>query len=156
MAPLPDHFTDWLNTHLDGFDAVLGLCFLEAGPERMVAEMTVGPQHTQPFGLVHGGVYAALIETLCSAGGAITVLDRGLTVVGLDNHTSFHRATRAGAQLVGTATPIKTGRRTQLWRADIVDEAARLVASGQVRLMVVDPQADLGGATLLGEATAPS
>ncbi|MCB9523962.1 MAG: PaaI family thioesterase [Myxococcales bacterium] len=142
-APDTAQITAWLNARLAGFDAHMGLRFVDAGPARVVARVELGPQHRQPFGLVHGGLYAAVIEAICSTGGGVAVFAQGRTVVGLDNHTSFHRAARPGV-ITATATPVKVGRRTHLWRAEILDSADRLVATGQVRLMVVDPKADLG------------
>jgi uncharacterized protein (TIGR00369 family) len=65
-------------------------------------------------------------------------------VVGVDNHTSFLRAQRTGT-LRATARPLVQGRRTQLWEANVVNEAGELVATGRVRLVGVEMGSSLGG-----------
>ena len=90
------------------------------------------PDLHQPFGLVHGGVYATLAETAASVAGASWFGDRG-KVVGVSNHTDFLRAVREGG-LRAEATPLSRGRTTQLWQVEISDDRGRLVAHAKVRL----------------------
>jgi len=71
----------------------------------------------------------------------------GKTVVGLENHTSFIRAVREGV-LRGTARPLTRGRRTQVWEVSIADAKGALVATGRVRLLVIEPDASVAGAAL--------
>ena len=85
----------------------------------------------QPYGIVHGGVHAAIIETLASLGAAAW-FEQG-QVVGVSNQTDFLRAVREG-RLQAVATPIHRGRLQQLWQVEIRDGTERLVARGQVRL----------------------
>lgn len=115
-----------------GLDSALGLQVDEAGPDRVVMSCTIGPQHLQPYGIVHGGVYCSIVEGSASMGAAIWFGDRG-TVVGVANHTNFLRAAREG-RLVATATPIHRGRSQQLWLVEINDAQQRSVARGEVRL----------------------
>lgn len=109
--------------------------------ELVELEFTVGPQHLQPYGLVHGGVHCGVVESVCSYGAALAAQERGLSgaVVGLENHTSFLRVAREGARLRCRGVPISRGRTTQLWEATIRDEADRVVATGRVRLLTVVP-----------------
>jgi 1,4-dihydroxy-2-naphthoyl-CoA hydrolase len=107
----------------------------------------VRPDHHQPHGIVHGGVHASIVESLASIGAALDAAEHGKSVVGLENHTSFVRAVREG-KLVGKAKPLTRGRRTQLWEATICDSAGALVATGRVRLLVLDPEATIAGAEL--------
>jgi uncharacterized protein (TIGR00369 family) len=116
-----------------GLDNALGFTFDEATADRCVLSWTVGPQHLQLYGIVHGGVHCAAVETSASVGAALWFLDRG-RVVGVSNHTNFLRATREGERLVATATPIHRGRSQQLWQVEVTDSAQRLVARGEVRL----------------------
>ena len=127
-----------------GFNRELGLNFISASDSEVVAEIEVSEKHLQPMGIVHGGVYCALAETVCSVGAYLAVAPLGLLVVGVDNHTSFLRATRAGTLRV-TGKPITRGRRTQLWEASIKNERDELVATGRVRLLCVEAGANLGG-----------
>jgi 1,4-dihydroxy-2-naphthoyl-CoA hydrolase len=115
-----------------GLDAMLGVQFTEVGPDRVVATWRITPDQHQPFGIVHGGVYCALVESTASYGATVWWGERG-RVVGVSNHTDFLRAASDGI-MTATATPIHRGRSQQLWLVEIVDEQQRLVARGQVRL----------------------
>lgn len=116
-----------------GLDKTLGFTVDEASGDRVVLSWTVAELHLQPYGIVHGGVHCAAVETGASLGAALWFADRG-QVVGVSNHTSFLRASRTGDRLVATATPIHRGRSQQLWLVEIVDDAQRQVARGEVRL----------------------
>jgi uncharacterized protein (TIGR00369 family) len=115
-----------------GLDAALGFAVDEAGPDRVVMSWDVGHQHRQPHGIVHGGVYCAVVEGAASRGAALWLGDRG-RIVGVVNNTNFLRPVSSG-HLVATATPVHRGRRQQLWQVAIVDEQDKLVARGEVRL----------------------
>ena len=113
----------------------LGIRFEEASGDRVVLACPVTPALFQPYGLVHGGVHAALAETAASVGGALWFGDQG-KVVGVSNHTDFLRAVTDG-RLRAEATPLARGRTTQLWQVEIRDEQHRLVAHAKVRLQNV-------------------
>ena len=115
-----------------GLNETLGFELLEAGADRVVLGWRVGPQHLQPYGIVHGGVYCAAIETAASVGAALWFDERG-KVVGVNNNTNFLRAAREG-RLTATATPLHRGRSQQLWQVEITDEAGKVTARGEVRL----------------------
>lgn len=133
-----------LNARRGGFNELVGLRFIRASRDEVVAELELGPQHAQPYGIVHGGLYATMVETLCSSGAALHILESGEGVVGLENSTSFLRAARGGT-LTGRATPLKTGRRSHVWRAEIRDETDRVLATGQVRLIVLEEGSQVAG-----------
>ena len=122
----------------DGWARGMGVTYRVATAERVEAEWTVDARHLQPHGIVHGGVHCGVIESVCSVGAAVAAAERGHrgAVVGLDNHTSFIRAVRAGARLVAVARPVTRGSTTQLWEAEI-REGETLVATGRVRLLAV-------------------
>jgi 1,4-dihydroxy-2-naphthoyl-CoA hydrolase len=122
----------------------MGVRFTTVTVDEVIAEWTVGPEHLQAYGIVHGGVYAGVIETLASVGAAMNAMSRGQSVVGLENNTSFLHAVREGT-LTGRATPIVRGRRTHVWEATIKDASGRLVATGRVRLLALEADAKLGG-----------
>ena len=128
-----------------GFGKHLGLHFVSAAADEVIVEMPVEDHHLQPMGIVHGGVYCALVETVCSVGAHLYAQQEGRLVVGVDNSTSFLRATREGRLRV-RGVPLAQGRKTQLWEARVEDAEGRLVASGRVRLLCLDPGAPLGGA----------
>ncbi len=144
MDAFPDNVLDLINANLGGFNNTLGLHFTKAAPDEYVAEIEITDRHLQPYGLVHGGVYAGMIETLCSTGAAMTVWGENKNTVGLENNTSFLKAVRGG-RLRCTARPLVLGKRSHVWEASIHDDRGRLVAAGRVRLMVLDPGAAVAG-----------
>ncbi|MFN2591546.1 MAG: PaaI family thioesterase [Candidatus Dormibacteria bacterium] len=105
----------------------------------MRAHLDVEDRHTQPAGLVHGGVYCAIVETLASVGASLTAGADGRVAVGLENHTSFLRPVRQGT-LDAVAHPVNRGRLTHLWEVLISDDRRRPVARGSLRLAILDPQ----------------
>ena len=119
-------------TGMGPFATYLGLELTEATGERVSATWTARPELHQPYGIVHGGAYCGVVETLASIGGAIWYGDRG-NVVGVNNNTDFYRATTEG-RLASTATPLHQGRSSQVWVVTTEDDRGRLVARGQVRL----------------------
>lgn len=140
----PEELAELLNGARSGFDAALGLRFVRIADDEIVAELDVGPQHHQPHGIVHGGVYAAMVETVASVGAGLDAMKRGLSAVGLENRTSFLHALREGT-VRATARPLTRGRRTQVWEVSIADASGRLCAAGSVRLLCIDPDQPLGG-----------
>lgn len=141
----PTDVTSMVNANLGGWNTAMNLRFVRATADEVVGELVVGPHHLQPYGIVHGGVHAGIIEAACSTGAAIVALARSQSVVGLENTTSFIAAVRGGTLQV-TATPITRGRRTQVWRAVVTTEDGRTCATGQVRLLCLDPDVELAGA----------
>ncbi len=115
-----------------GLNNTLGFELDEAGPDRVILAMTIGSQHLQPYGIVHGGAYCSMIEASASIGAALWFGDRG-KVVGVSNHTNFLRATGSG-RAIATATPIHRGRSQQLWLVEVTDADGRALARGEVRL----------------------
>jgi uncharacterized protein (TIGR00369 family) len=108
---------------------------VHASAERVEIALDVGPEHLQPHGIVHGGVYCGLVESVCSIGASLAA--QGAPVMGLENQTSFLRAVRAGA-LTAVGVPLHVGRTSQLWSAEVRDAEGRLVASGRLRLLKPD------------------
>lgn len=119
---------------------------VEATADRAVGRVVVGPHHFQPYGVVHGGVYCTLVETLASTGAALWAMDQGMVgCVGVHNSTDFLRATREGT-LIGEATPLHRGRTHQLWLVTVTRESdGKEVARGQVRLQNLTDAAAIGG-----------
>jgi uncharacterized protein (TIGR00369 family) len=115
-----------------GLTELLGMTFTEVTPDRVTLTWTVTPALHQPFGLVHGGVYCAAVESVASVGGMVSLAGTG-QVVGVSNQTDFLRPVEEGT-LTAVGTPVHRGRRQQLWAVEIRDEQDRLVSRGQVRL----------------------
>ena len=105
MSDPTEDFAPMLNAQRDGWNSAMELRYVRATLDEVTAEWTVGPQHLQAYGIVHGGVHSGVIETLASVGAALNAASRGQSIVGLENHTSFIRAVREGT-LRATARPI--------------------------------------------------
>jgi len=139
-----------MNELPEGWLQAMGITITRATQDEVRAELTVGQQHLQGYGIVHGGVHCGLIESLASIGAALYALPRGQSVVGLENNTSFVRAVRAGARLHAVATPVTRGRRTQVWESQVLDDEDKLVATGRVRLLCLDADQQLAGEQVKG------
>ena len=137
---MADMTLDWLNSRT-GWVKAMNIRFTAASGDEVRCEFDVEDLHMQPFGVVHGGVHAGVIETITSIGATMHVQAGGQTAVGLENSTSFIRAVKEG-RLFGVARPISRGRTNQLWEAWIRDEKERLVAQGRVRLQNISASPD--------------
>ena len=122
------------------FAHAVGLELDEVGPTRVVGHIDLGPEHHQPMGLVHGGVYCAAVEAAASVGAGLSAMERGLGVVGVNNNTHFVAGISEGRVTV-VAEPIVQGRTQQLWTVDIRRASdGRLVATGQLRVQNIEPR----------------
>jgi uncharacterized protein (TIGR00369 family) len=119
-------------------DGVLGLQVTDAGPEHASAHFEVTNTHRQAFGIVHGGVYAAVAEGLCSAATYVQVAQSGKIAVGSSNFTSFLRPVSEGI-VNAEARAIHTGRTTWVWECEFTNAAGKRCALSRVTLAVIDP-----------------
>jgi 1,4-dihydroxy-2-naphthoyl-CoA hydrolase len=115
----------------------LGFELEEISGTRVTGHIDLGPRLHTPWGIVHGGVYATVIESVASGGASVHVQDKGQVAVGLTNTTHFLRPVTAGRANV-EAVPLSQGRTQQLWRVDITDDNGKLIAHGEVRLQNVE------------------
>jgi uncharacterized protein (TIGR00369 family) len=127
-----------------GFDSTMGVRLVSASRDEVVVEYDIDERHRQPYGIVHGGMHCAVVETACSTGAGLDARARGYSVVGVENHTSFIRAVRSGRVTV-VAKPITRGRRSQVWEATSRDESGRIISTGRVRLLCLEPGTELDG-----------
>ena len=122
------------------FDKEIGLVFTELSPDRARAQLDVAPKLLQPMGIVHGGVYCSMVESMASVAAYTWLTAKGGgSVVGVNNNTDFLRAISSGT-VTAVSTPIHRGRRQQLWLITITDEDDRMVARGQVRLQNISSE----------------
>jgi uncharacterized protein (TIGR00369 family) len=116
------------------------LVYTEVTPDGSKAELEVKPTLLQPMGIVHGGVFCSVIESMASISAYVWLAEHGGGgVVGVNNNTDFLRATTSGT-LYGVSEPLHRGRRQQLWLVTIRDQRDRVVARGQVRLQNLEPE----------------
>jgi uncharacterized protein (TIGR00369 family) len=125
----------------NAFDALIGFVVDDDGVREVgncAGHLPVHPGVCQPMGIVHGGVYAAIAETLASMGTARAVMPDGKRALGMSNNTSFLRPVSEGT-VYGRARAIHRGRTTWVWDVDMRDEHDRLCATSRVTIAVRDP-----------------
>jgi len=147
MDEYPENIVEMINNLAGGFVKSIGLRFVKVTQDECVSEIQIGEKHFQPYGIVHGGVYAAMIETSCSVGAAMCVYAEGKSAVGLENSTSFLRAVRSGS-LRCTARPVLKGKRSHVWEAQVTDDRERLIATGRVRMIILEQGSEADGVTV--------
>jgi 1,4-dihydroxy-2-naphthoyl-CoA hydrolase len=123
-----------------GFDALYGLEVLSATDEEVRAQVRVRDELRQPAGLVHGGVFASIAESICSMATWFAVQEDGRTAQGLSNQTSFLRPIVDGT-IHALARRRHRGRTTWVWEVDITDDSDRLCALVRMTVAVRDQPA---------------
>ena len=116
-------------------DETLGFQLTELGPEVAHAHLELDERHRQTLGVVHGGVYAALAESLASHATAATVMADGDLALGLSNLTSFFRPV-SGGTIRAEATCLHRGRTTWVWDVRFTEDAGKLCATSRVTVAV--------------------
>lgn len=123
----------------------IGLVWGDFALDRVTAHLDCDARHHQPYGIVHGGVWCAVVESMASVGAALHAMTTGQVVVGVSNATDFLRAHRTG-RVDAVAQPVHVGRTQQLWQVVITRAAdGKPVARGQVRLQQLAADRDLAG-----------
>ena len=90
----------------------------------------------EPFGLLHGGASAALAETLGSIAGGIKVYPNNETVVGIEINANHLKSARDG-WVYGKATPIRIGKKIQVWNIEISNDSGDLICVSRLTLAVI-------------------
>jgi 1,4-dihydroxy-2-naphthoyl-CoA hydrolase len=121
----------------DGFDRLYGLEILDLNPDGARARVQVRDDLKQPFGLVHGGVFAAIAESLSSIATVVAVRDQGRIAMGLSNQTSFLRPITEGT-IHASAVAKHRGRTTWVWEVEMSDDAGRLCVLTRMTVAVRD------------------
>jgi 1,4-dihydroxy-2-naphthoyl-CoA hydrolase len=120
---------------LPGFDGLYGLRLLGYSDTEVRARVEVREELLQAAGLVHGGVYASMAESMASLATAIAVLPDGSVAMGLSNSTSFLRPVTAGS-VHAHAVRLHRGRTTWVWDVRFSDDAGRLCAVTRMTIAV--------------------
>lgn len=111
----------------------MGIRLVECSPERVVLTMPV-EGNTQPYGLLHGGANAVLVETAGSIGAGVHA-GPGMMVVGLDINVTHHRSATAGT-VTATAEPLSRGRTVTSYQVTVRDDEGRLLCTGRLTCLV--------------------
>jgi 1,4-dihydroxy-2-naphthoyl-CoA hydrolase len=104
----------------------IGIRFVEATKERVVAEIDVKPELMTTTGTVHGGTLMAFADTI-GAAGTVVNLAPGQSTATLESKTNFFAACREGT-VRAESTPLHRGKRTQVWQTRITDPKGRLLS----------------------------
>jgi 1,4-dihydroxy-2-naphthoyl-CoA hydrolase len=124
--------------HYDvGFDGLYGLEVTEVSDEVMRGRVAVRDELKQVAGLVHGGVYASIAESLASIGTALAVMPDGKQATGLSNQTSFLRPITSGT-IHAEARRKHRGRSTWVWEVEITDDQGKLCVLTRMTVAVRD------------------
>jgi 1,4-dihydroxy-2-naphthoyl-CoA hydrolase len=113
----------------------LGFEILEVDPDLARGRFEVTDRVRQPFGIVHGGAYATLGETLASVGTYRAVFEDGMVAMGQSNYTSFLRPVSEG-YVNAEARPLHRGRTTWVWDVEFTDAAGKVCAITRVTMAV--------------------
>lgn len=119
------------------FDALYGLEILEHSDVEVRARVPVRDAIKQPMGLVHGGVFASIAESITSMATASAVYADGQMAQGMSNQTSFLRPILDGT-VHAVARRRHRGRTTWVWEVDILDDRDRLCALVRMTIAVRD------------------
>ncbi|MGI8904833.1 MAG: PaaI family thioesterase [Solirubrobacteraceae bacterium] len=121
--------------HEQGFDGLYGLEVIEATDSQVRGRVVVRDELKQSAGLVHGGVFASIGESLASAATGLAVMSKGKRAMGLSNQTSFLAPITQGT-IHAVAEVKHRGRTTWVWDVEITDDAGRLCALTRVTVAV--------------------
>ncbi len=117
------------------FDALYGLQVLHVDEELVRAQVAVRDEIKQPMGLVHGGVFASIAESITSTATFLAVLPEGKSAQGMSNQTNFLRPITEGT-VHAEGRRRHRGRSTWVWEVDITDDEGRLCAMSRVTMAV--------------------
>lgn len=124
-----------LAASVQGFDRLYGLELLAYDDQEVTAQVLVREELKQPAGLVHGGVYASIAESMASMATALAVIPEGSMAMGLSNSTSFLRPVTEGT-VHAQATRLHRGRTTWVWDVRFTDDAGRACAITRMTIAV--------------------
>lgn len=132
----PDAVLEFVRSmSVTGLDGKMGIEWLEATPDRVVARMPV-EGNTQPYGLLHGGASAVLAE---SAGSILSALQagEGRIAVGIELSCTHHRSAREG-YVTAVATTISRGRSLATQEIAISDDQGRRICTARLTCFLRD------------------
>ncbi len=118
-----------------GFAEEIGTEWIDLDPDNARARIKIEPRHLQPYGVVHGGVYATLAESICSAATYVAVRDDGMVTMGQANDTTFLRSTGEG-HVNALAQTRHRGRTTWVWDVEMSDDEGRVCALSRMTIAV--------------------
>ena len=120
---------------VSNFDVTLGTEWLSLDPADARCKAPIRDELRQPYGILHGGVYSSLVESLCSYATAVAVHEDGMIAMGQAIEVSFLRPIAAGFAEVRAAARHR-GRSTWVWQAEVLDPEERVCALAKMTMAV--------------------
>ncbi|HEX6585692.1 MAG TPA: PaaI family thioesterase [Solirubrobacterales bacterium] len=123
------------DTEPSGFAEWIGTEWIDLDPDDARGRIEVTPKHLQPYGIVHGGVYASLAESICSAATYEAVRERGMVAMGQANSATFLRPIFEG-HINAVARARQRGSTTWIWDVELSDDEGGLCALVRMTIAV--------------------
>jgi 1,4-dihydroxy-2-naphthoyl-CoA hydrolase len=138
MAESSDMVT-LLQERMPPFSKLLGMTFLSATPDRLVAELVVRDELCTTPAILHGGAIMAFADTLGAYATVINV-QKGFGTTTIESKTNFFAPAPVGTKVIGECIPLHRGKRTMAWQTKITNESGKLIAIVTQTQMVLEPK----------------
>jgi len=122
--------------NLNTINDLIGLKFTAIGKDFMQAELPVDKRTRQPYGLLHGGASATLLETLGSVASYLLVESKAQHAVGIEINANHVRGVGSG-KVIGTVRALHIGHTTHVWEVRIHNDKQQLVSVGRLTTMIM-------------------
>ncbi len=119
----------------------IGIEFVEAGEDYLLAKMPVDYRTMQPYGLLHGGASVVLAETLGSVASHFVINNELFQAVGIEVNANHIRSAKAG-YVTGKCSPLHIGGSTHVWEIKITDEDGKLVCVSRLTVAIIKKRVD--------------
>ena len=119
----------------DGLGAAIGIEYLESSDDSVRARVAVSDAIRQPHGIVHGGAYPVIAESICSRATGQAVAADGMVAMGQSNQATFLRPISSG-YINAEARTRHRGRTTWVWDCELSDDDGRLCAMVRMTIAV--------------------
>lgn len=125
------------NRNVNTMSEWLGIEFIEVCEAYLVAKMPVDHRTTQPLGVVNGGAFCALAETVGSMAANLCIDRSKYVALGLDINANHIRSANKG-WVYGKAVPLHLGKSTQVWEIKITDDHEKLCCISRLTMCVIE------------------
>jgi len=137
----PDLNPNWIKALKDKYNPchyfdLLSMRIVDLEPGRSRLEITAARKHLQPFGIVHGGVLASLVDA-ASAVAVYTEIATGLELTTVEMKLNYLAPAVEGSHLIGLGKCLKHGKTLSLAETRVEDAAGRLLTHGTVTFMAL-------------------
>lgn len=124
----------------NNFAETLGLEFSELGKDFLKGTLVVDERHLRPGGIVNGGVFLGMIETVGSVAARMVILKEPKNSLGIQINANHLRVAKVGDTLTAIAKPVHIGKTTHLWNVSIENQEGKTISSGTITLLITSKQ----------------